>query len=105
MNKLKKGTFWNVFINNDEHIISAVVNKWGIMMYMGKPEMKEIKFLISHFRQFSGKIFDPTRLLDYNFENDNIQKDWIAVRSVVIKNFYASFPNSLQEMSYNFFSN
>ena len=90
---LKRCTFWNVHIRDDTEKIEAVINKWGVMCKLGKPGVEEIKILTQHFKKFSHDIFDPSRLMEYSVTNPDVQKDWVALRTVIINNFFKSFPN------------
>ena len=89
---LTRSVYWNVYLNEDRDIIMSIINKWGLMFVLGKEGVTEIRTLIKHFKKFSLAPFDPARLLEYNLENYSIQKDWISLRTVVINNFYKTFP-------------
>ena len=94
MNRLKRCTFWNVHIKDDGEIIQSVINKWGLLFVLEKPGVGEIKTMINFFKEFTQSVFDPERLTNYTFDSPDIQKDWIVMRKVIIRNFYNSFPNN-----------
>jgi hypothetical protein len=90
MNRLRGSKFWNVIITEDQDLIDAVVNKWCLMFVLQKEDLKELRHLSGYFSYFSDKIFDPSILREYNLKSYDLQKDWIALRAVIISNYYKS---------------
>ena len=90
MNRLRCSKFWNVKITEDQDLIDAVVNKWCLIITLGKQDRKQLRHLAGYFTMFSHKNFDPNILKNYNLESYDLQKDWIALRAVIISNYYKS---------------
>ena len=83
-NHLRRDTFWKIDLGEGAKTVDAIVNKWGLMLYLMKPESEDIQFIYKSARKIVSKIFEPEDLEKLNVENYEIQSDWIKMRSVVI---------------------
>ena len=84
----RKEKFWNIKITMGQEFLTTVTKSWTIILLENNEKGLMIRAFIERFKNQFKEPFDPINLRNFNFGDYGIQRQWIAIRNILIENFH-----------------